>query len=81
MKVIIETYTEEAIDSRDYCDTVVVSIDGKQVFSVGDGEPEDNNLSRNFSDCYNIDNLMKRAYEAGKKGEKFELEYGDLDES
>ena len=47
--------------------------DGKTVFSVSDGEPEDANLSRDFSDCWEVPNLMKKAYEAGKRGEEFEL--------
>ena len=80
MKVVIQTLTEKAIERRDYRDAVEVLIDGKKVFSVGDGEPEDNNLSRNFNDCYFIDGIIKQAYDAGKNGEKFETEEIQLDE-
>ena len=51
-----------------------IVVDGESVFSVGDGEPEDNSLSRNFNDCYNIVALMRRAFEAGKRGEEFIFE-------
>lgn len=58
----------------DYRSRLSIEIDGKSVFLVRDGEPEDSNLSRDFSDCYSIVDLMERAYEAGKNGEEFEVE-------
>ncbi len=39
-----------------------------------DWEHEDNNLSRNFSDCYSITSLLKEIYELGLKWEKIEFE-------
>lgn len=80
MKVIVKTLTDEAIKRRNYCDAVEIVMDGKKVFSVGDGEPEDNNLSRNFNDCYFIDSIIKQAHEAGKNGEALEIEELKLDE-
>ena len=80
MKVVIKTLTEKAKDQRDYCDDLEISIDGKRVFSVCDGEPEDNNLMRNFNDCYFIDRIIKQAHEAGKHGEALEIEEIKLDE-
>ena len=80
MKVVIQTLTEKAIERRDYRDAVEVLIDGKKVFSVGDGEPEDNNLSRNFNDCYFIDGIIKQAYSAGMDKEKLDIEHIELDE-
>ena len=80
MKIVINTLTEEAIERRDYRDAIEILIDDKRVFSACDGEPEDNNLSRNFNDCYSIDNLLKQAYDAGKNGEDFEIEGIQLDE-
>lgn len=41
--------------------------------SFYDGEPEDNNLNRNFSDVYSIPGLMQLAFEAGKAGQTFEI--------
>jgi hypothetical protein len=71
MKIEFITRGEEYIEACEYRDEVTINIDGKQVFSVQDDEPEDSNLSRSFSDCYGIVDLMKRAYEAGKAGESF----------
>lgn len=51
-----------------------IEVDGKMVFLVCDGEPEDSNLQRDFSDCYKVIDLMLMAYNAGKNGEEFTLE-------
>ena len=59
---------------EDWRDRLTIEIDGFPVFDVSDGEPEDNNLDRNFQDCRNVVDLMKRAWEAGKKGESFSAE-------
>lgn len=64
-----------ALEDEDYNESLEIYINGELVFEVYDGETEDNNLCRNFADCHSITNLMKQAYEAGKKGEKFELYY------
>lgn len=61
-------------DLSDYRNALKIEIDGKRVFSVCDGQPEDSNLSRAFNDCYSIPDLLKRAYEAGKNGESYEVE-------
>lgn len=41
--------------------------------NFGHGEPEDNYLSRDLNDVYSIVPMLKMAYEAGKRGEAFEL--------
>lgn len=46
---------------------------GDMVLSFSDGEPEDNTLSRNFSDVYSIPKLIEMAYQAGKSGEELEI--------
>ena len=38
-----------------------------------DGVPEENLLKRGFIDVYLIEELVKKAYEAGKNGEDLEL--------
>lgn len=73
MKIIITTRTEEEIERCDYKDAVEIKIDERRVFSVSDGEPEDSNLGRSFSDVYKIGDLLLIAYNAGKNGEVFEL--------
>ena len=45
-----------------------------------DGEPEDNNMSRNFSDIFAIKDLIKIAYNAGKNGEELEIIEKEIDE-
>ena len=72
MKVTIITPEGDAAD-RDYRDGYTIRVDGKVGASFFDGESEDNTIARNFSDIYNIPELMKRAWEAGKNGESFEV--------
>jgi len=56
---------------------ISIVADGKRIFSVHDGEPEDNNTGRNFQDCISVASLMEEAYKAGKSGEDWEFEYED----
>lgn len=58
---------------------IEIEIDGVRAFSAYDGEPEDANLSRDFSSCYSIVELMTRAYGAGKSGEDFIFEFEEVD--
>ena len=73
MKVEFITRTAEEIESCDYRDAVYIKINDERVFNVFDGETEDANLSRDFSDVYKIPELLKKAYEAGKNGESYEF--------
>ena len=75
MKVTANCFRNE--DWREFLD---IKIDGKTVFSVHDGEPEDNSLCRNFRDCKMITSLMKLAYEAGKRGNDFSVEITSIEE-
>ncbi|AGI11910.1 hypothetical protein PQE71_gp178 [Bacillus phage Izhevsk] len=54
-----------------------IIIDNVTKFSVHSDEqyPEDNRLSDNFEDCYDIPALLRKAWEAGKNGEDFKVEY------
>ncbi|MED1792847.1 hypothetical protein P4V54_09200 [Brevibacillus nitrificans] len=61
--------------NQDFQESLAIQINGDKVFSVHDGEPEDNFLSRNFSDCQKIAKLMKLSWEAGLDNEPFEIEY------
>lgn len=70
MEVTIITLSDEGLEARDWRDTYAIKFDGKTVFSVGDGEPEDNNISRNFSDIYSIPKLLQEVYEAGRRNEQ-----------
>lgn len=44
-----------------------------------DGEIEDNNMARNFSDIFLIKDLIKIAYNAGKNGEELEIIEKEID--
>ena len=80
MKIIMKSLTEQGVEDRDYREVIEIFIDGKRVFSVGDGEPEDSNLCRDFNDCWKIPDLLKMAYEAGKKGEELIIETEQVDD-
>lgn len=54
-------------------DAIDIIVDGRTIIQIHDGENEDNYLFRNFSDCYNIAELISMAYNAGKNGDKLEL--------
>jgi len=75
MKVIQVNPSDELIERRDYRGLVEFKVstnaESKEL-SFYDGEPEDANLSRDFSDVYSIPYLLKMAYDAGKSGETFE---------
>jgi len=70
MKITILPRPEDLCDEYD---SYKLEIDGKLQFEVMRGEPEDATFSRDLSDIFKIPDLMKMAYEAGKRGEPFEL--------
>jgi hypothetical protein len=70
MIVTTTTRDEKFLDDYDYRDFLAVSVNGNTVMSVHDGEPEDNNLGRNFSEVHNVVKLIRLAHEAGKAGEE-----------
>ena len=80
MKVEFITRTELKIEKYDYRNRIVININNEKVFDIRDDEPEDSNLSRSFSDCYKITNLIRKAYNAGRNGEDFELKEIESDD-
>lgn len=79
MKVKMITRTEDLIERYDGRDSIDILINDELCFSVCDDEPEDSNLSRSFSQCYSITELMEAAYIAGTKGEEFEVLFEESD--
>ena len=78
MKVVFRSPSEEQI-AETGMSFIEIIIDDVRRFRVADGnDEEDNILNINFSDCYNIDSLLLLAYEAGKKGENFILNYEEV---
>ena len=80
MKIEVISRDEKSVKECDYSDAFQIKINAKIVFSVSDGEPEDSNLNRDFNDVYNIPELLKLAYDAGKAGEPFEINYSESSE-
>ncbi len=80
MEVKMISRSEQEWEDCDYRQAFVVEVNGKVELSVHDGEAEDANLSRDFSDVYNVAGLMLMAYEAGKRGEEFSVIQVESDE-
>lgn len=73
MKLIIN----RAMNKEDYRSAITIESDNKKL-QFFDGEPEDNILSRNFSDVYSIKALVMEAYEAGKAGQPMEIKDSEI---
>ena len=75
MKIVEESLNKKTLEEHDYQDQYTIFVNGEKRISANDyGEPEDNSLGRDLNFVYSIVGLMKEAYEAGKKGEEFEVE-------
>ena len=74
MKITVKTLSDKALARRGFQNILELSIDDKPAFLVYDGRPEDSALSKNFHDCFSVADLMEEAWEAGKRGEPFEIE-------
>lgn len=72
--VVETTRDEKYLDEYDYRDYIEITVDGEEVFRVHDGEPEDNNLGRNFSDCGKLVRLLQQAYHWGLDGKNVKFE-------
>ena len=57
--------------------SLYIEIDGKRVFRIRElcDCPEDATFGRALSDCNSIPSLLQKAYNAGKAGEEFSIEY------
>lgn len=71
MKIIKTTNSEKFSEKHGYRRFLKIKINGKEEVNFIDGEPEDANLSKHFSDCYSIISMMKKAHKAGVDGEEF----------
>lgn len=73
--------SDSLLEKRDYSSFYEIQIDGKTVLRASDctDSPEDATLGRNLGFAYQITDLMKLAYEAGKRGEEFILESTTVD--
>lgn len=80
MKITVKGLSDKAWEERDYRQMMSIQVDGKGKFFAMDGESEDANLNRDFRQCWDIPELMQLAYEAGKRGEPFEIERVEVDD-
>lgn len=82
MEITVKELSDDALEENDWRQIFRLEIDGKKVLMASDGgEPEDNILGRDLNFVYSIPNLMKEAYEAGKRGEEFILETIEVKDS
>lgn len=67
MSNVVAVVTETWATNDDYRQGVKISFNGEELFSMVDGEPEDNTLARNFSfDLAELVNLVALAAMDGK---------------
>lgn len=69
--------------SDDYRDFLGIYFNDDQKMWLIDGDPEDNNLSRNFADTYSILQMLEEVYNLGKNGvevqfKEEEVEWSEL---
>lgn len=75
MKVVQTTRKSGDHGEDSWLELSVTSDEGKSSrVSFGEGEPEDMYLFRDLSDAYEIEDLVRIAYEAGKRGEDYIFE-------
>lgn len=74
--VVTNTYNLD-----DGYESLEIVIDGNIKFHVHNSDShEDNNLGRNFSDCHDIPELLRRAYLAGCRNEPFNVTHYEGEE-
>ena len=66
---------------EDCTQRLTIEVNGEEEMNLVDGEPEDNNLGRNFADCFGILDLVKKAHAAGAASEPLEFEEVKTQES
>lgn len=66
--------------TEDYRSEIIITEDGKKIFEVNDGEPEDNTLHRNFSSCHSVIDILKKMYEYGQSGTVVKFEEEEIEE-
>jgi len=77
-KLKITTGSEEFQETYDYQNFLKIEFANVK-FEFLDGEPEDANLSRDFNDCYSIEDAIMKAYALGKANEPIKIERVEID--
>lgn len=66
MKITIKYPSSELVEERDYRSFLYIEVEGALSLKFRDGDSEDANLSRDFKDCWKIEDLIKLVFEAGR---------------
>lgn len=78
---VLEVFrSPEEIEECDGRSAIQIRVDNRIVFKVYDGDSEDANLSRDFSDCHSVYKLMKSSYDLGKEGKEVSFSSVGTDE-
>lgn len=80
MEIKIHKLTKDGLKENDYRDCLIIMINDETVLNFYDGEPEDNNIARNFNDVHKIHKLLYSAWEAGRKGEELSWDTEEHDD-
>lgn len=69
---VVNIYSQENESKNNEWAECKIFENGKVIFEVSHdtSSPQDNNLWRNFSDCYNVMCLLKRFYQYGLDGKQ-----------
>jgi hypothetical protein len=76
MEIIIRTKEADDYGEGEYYELSTP----KYSIGVGHMEPEDATLNRDLSFVYDIENMLREAYEAGKDGEEFHITYEEAED-
>ncbi len=79
MKLNIIESSDHFFENHDYRSFINFKL-GEIELVFLDGEPEDANLSRDYSDVYKIKDLVMKAYKIGKAGGDLEVIQQELDD-
>lgn len=74
---LVETFTSEnEYGESGPWELSLIRDSGQKIeISAHEGEPEDNRFGRDLNFVFSISDLIRAAYDAGKKGEEFHYEY------
>lgn len=76
MELTITTRSDKALEKHDYQGRLAIQMttgNSEFHFLVGEQCSEDASLSRDFSDCFMIKDMLKAAHLAGQNGEPLDI--------
>lgn len=79
MKIEFISSSEKWSENHDYRNFYKVMINDKVFMNFHDGEPEDSNLCRDFSDVYKIGELIELISKTAKSNEEITITDKEID--